>query len=93
MTQPGGSNTGACKPRPCIICGLPTLGRGAQYGDPDCREAGETWIACALRRNAQRARPKPVSKIVAEAMGAGHPIPPELGLYQRRAEREAAGVA
>ena len=71
------------KPRPCIICGNPTLDRPGQHKDPRCAD----WLPCALRRNQQRARPKPVSKIVAEAIEKGHPIPPELEWAVRRLER------
>lgn len=74
------------KPRPCIICGTPTLDRAGQYKDPRCSE----WLPCALRRNEQRARPKPVTKIVAEAIEKGLAIPPELYWAVRRLERARA---
>lgn len=74
------------KPRPCIICGTPTLDRASQYKDPRCNE----WLPCALRRNQQRARPKPVSTIVAEAIEKGHPVPHELEWAVRRLERARA---
>ena len=73
------------KPRPCIICGTPTLDREGQYKHPRCSE----WLPCALRRNQQRARPKPVSKIVAEAMRTGT-LSSELEWAVRRLERARA---
>jgi hypothetical protein len=62
------------KPRPCIICGIPTLDRESQYRDPRCAE----WLPCALRRNAGRARPKPEAVVVTEAIKLGHPLPQEV---------------
>lgn len=60
----------AKKPRPCIICGTPTMDRSAQYNDPRC----STWLPCALRRNEGRKRPKPREQIIEQAREAGHPI-------------------
>ena len=74
------------KPRPCIICGTPTIDRAGRYNHPRCSE----WLPCALRRNQGRARPKPVSKIVAEAIEKGIAIPTELGWVVRRLERASA---
>jgi hypothetical protein len=64
----------ALKARPCIICGIPTVERTEGYKHPRCSD----WLPCALRRNAERKRPKPVSKVVAEAIEADHPVPAEL---------------
>lgn len=63
------------RPRPCIVCGKLTLDRSPPYSTPRC--AGE-WLACALRRNQGRAYPKTVETIVAKALAAGHPVPPEF---------------
>jgi len=76
--------------RPCIVCGTPTLDRSEPHRDPRCAQ----WLPCALRRNAARARPRPVTVIVAEAIELGHPVPREVLVAMKHADgREARARA
>lgn len=45
---------GAKKPRPCIVCGIPTMDRSTRHNDPRCAD----FEPCATRRDAGRRYPK-----------------------------------
>lgn len=85
--------SGRRKPRSCVVCGTPTLDRTPPYNTPRCTTGEFHWIECAMRRNQDRARPKPPSAVVAEARSHGHPVPPALLIYERIAEARSADVA
>jgi len=88
MTPLGQSNR--LRPRPCVVCGMPTRDRTQPHNTPRCTTGEFHWIECAMRRNEGRARPKPPSAIVAQAREHGHPVPPSLLIYERIAEARAS---
>lgn len=78
------------KPRACVVCGALTLDRSGRYSTPRCAK----WLPCALRRNAGRARPRPESEVIAEALKLGHPVRNDdvlMGMFRDAARRRQRG--
>jgi hypothetical protein len=76
--------TGSLKPRPCVVCGTPTLDRSHPHYTPRCA----VWLPCGLRRNAGRARPRPEIEVIAQALELGHPVEPRDVLLAMRRDAE-----